>query len=185
MEGEIMKMIRGLFFACHFLKPLKLVSGLPKWTIFTGKKHISCREKIRKSDFVKHSSYAAGCMFYIISYVLSLVKSCSEIRGAWFCKTNVPSRSIQISVNIQALMFGIQICNRNMNANLWNIIFMEDVSQLCIQSLNFVMSNYEVNYAVMQADLGHPQAEFVLKRKAFFHHFLACMVSFFHAQFRF
>ena len=25
------------FFACHFLKPLKFVWGLPKWTIFLGK----------------------------------------------------------------------------------------------------------------------------------------------------
>ena len=39
------------FIFCHFLKPLKFVWGLPKWTIFTGKKHISCQEKIGKSDF--------------------------------------------------------------------------------------------------------------------------------------
>ena len=51
-----MKMSRGLWFFffffflcfCHFLKPLKFVWGLPKWTIFTRKKHISCQEKIGK-----------------------------------------------------------------------------------------------------------------------------------------
>ena len=37
-------------FSFHFLKPLKFVCGLRKWIILTGKKHISRREKIGKSD---------------------------------------------------------------------------------------------------------------------------------------
>ena len=56
-----MKMSRGL--ACHFLKLLNFVWGLPKWAIFVGKKHISRLEKIRKSDFApseKYSSYATA-----------------------------------------------------------------------------------------------------------------------------
>ena len=32
-----------------FLKPLKFVWGLPKWTVFTVTNHISCREKNREN----------------------------------------------------------------------------------------------------------------------------------------
>ena len=50
-RGKSVKMSRGppLFFACYFLKPLKCVWGLPKWTMFTGKNLIlriwSCGKK--------------------------------------------------------------------------------------------------------------------------------------------
>ena len=54
MEGEkVSKMNRGLFFffflARHFLKPLKFVWCLPKWTIFIGKNHITRKEKNREN----------------------------------------------------------------------------------------------------------------------------------------
>ena len=37
-----------LFFFCHFLKPLKFVSGVPVWKFLWGKKSISHREKSGK-----------------------------------------------------------------------------------------------------------------------------------------
>ena len=57
-----------LFFASHLLKQLKFVLGLPKWTIFTGKNHISGQGKIGKIDFSpteKYSSYASAPHFNI------------------------------------------------------------------------------------------------------------------------
>ena len=53
---KIMKLSRGpfffffFFFACHFMEPLKIATvwGLPKWTIFTRKKHISRWENWEK-----------------------------------------------------------------------------------------------------------------------------------------
>ena len=53
-KGKGMKMSRGpfiffFFFTFHFLKPLNFLGGLPKWTIFTGKNHISCWEKNREN----------------------------------------------------------------------------------------------------------------------------------------
>ena len=49
-RGKILKMTIGLFFffACHFLKPLKFIWGLPEWAIFTRKRHISRQEKLGK-----------------------------------------------------------------------------------------------------------------------------------------
>ena len=59
-------MSRGFFFfAFNFLKPLNSVWGVPKWKISSGKKHISRREKIRKSDFApseKYSCYATDAL---------------------------------------------------------------------------------------------------------------------------
>ena len=72
MEGKGMKMSRGPFFFFSFYLfiffCLLLFAtnelGLPKWTIFTWKNHISRREKIGKTDFAppqkKYSSYAPG-----------------------------------------------------------------------------------------------------------------------------
>ena len=57
-KGEVWKWAAD--FACHFLKPLL---GSTKWTVFTGKKYISCWGQIRKSDFPpskKYSSYATS-----------------------------------------------------------------------------------------------------------------------------
>ena len=55
-------------FPCHFLKPLKFVWGLPKWTIFTVKNHISHWEKIIFVPSEKYSSYAPGRSFIISVY---------------------------------------------------------------------------------------------------------------------
>ena len=52
------------FFPPHFLKSPKFVWGLPEWTIFTGKNHISRRQKIGKTEFApseKYSSFAPVC----------------------------------------------------------------------------------------------------------------------------
>ena len=52
-ENELRTFVFVLFcfFACHFLRPLKFVLGLPKWTSFTWKSHISHRKNIGKGDF--------------------------------------------------------------------------------------------------------------------------------------
>ena len=67
-------------FAGHFLKPLQFVWGLPKWTIFTGKNHISHWEKIRKTYFAPSKKYSSlrpwlgSNMFILTMLALSHVK---------------------------------------------------------------------------------------------------------------
>ena len=75
-EREEVKISRGpfffffffFFFACHFFKPLKFVWGLPKWAVFTGKKHISRWEKIRKSDFSPSEKYSSYTEYMSVIY---------------------------------------------------------------------------------------------------------------------
>ena len=64
-------------FACHFLKPLKFVWGLPKWTIFNRKNHISRWEKIGKIDFVPSEKYSS---YYTVS-------------NAWLKQTNKQTKN--------------------------------------------------------------------------------------------
>ena len=60
--GKVIKEVRNFFFsfcfAFHFLKRREFILGLPEWEFATGKKSISCREKIRKNDFAPSEKYA-------------------------------------------------------------------------------------------------------------------------------
>ena len=89
------------FFACHFLKPLKFVWGLPKWTIFTKKKHISRREKFGKSDFApleKHFSYATALIEHFICEIcVSILK---------ITATSGDKLNSQITVNYKLSLLG-------------------------------------------------------------------------------
>ena len=87
-RGKDMKMSRGplfLFFFCHFLKQPKFVWGPTKTDNFTGKNHISQREKIGKLTLpsLKNIPFMPRAAFNIIHiwsvnfmqhYVLYLVK---------------------------------------------------------------------------------------------------------------
>ena len=89
------------FFACHFLKPLKFVWGLPKWTIFTRKKHISRRQKFRKSDSApleKHFSYATALIEH---FICEICVSILKITAASGDKLNS-----QITVNYKLSLLG-------------------------------------------------------------------------------